>query len=176
MALFRWLNTPSSVSWLVVTGTLLLLFLAFLNVACGIIYFSVFGSSLMPDWQGLGAMSEEEQFGFFARGLCCVPFGCLIEEVISRVPLTLVGKKWPGSAMPFLVAIPLSIFFGWLHGGWATVPYQGFCGLILCLYYLKAGGQEGKLLRPLWVSYLIHTIYDVVLYSLALVGSLAMMS
>lgn len=176
MAIFRWLNASCSTSWLFVTGTLALFLLLTLKAICNIAYFAIFGSSLTPDWQGLGEMNEEEQIGFLAFSLCFAPFGCLVEELIFRAPLSLVGKIWPGSMMPLLAAIPLSIFFGWLHGGWATVPYQGTCGLVLGLYYLKAGGQDGKFLRPMLVSYLIHTLYDLVLFSLALAGSLVALS
>jgi membrane protease YdiL (CAAX protease family) len=170
--LVRWLNTPRSVLWLFVTGTLCLFFCLFISLGCSVVYYAMFGVSLMPDWQGLNQMTDEEQIGYFAFGLCCTPLNAVLEELIFRAPLSIIGKIWPGSAMPLLAAIPLSIFFGWLHGGWATVPYQGACGMVFCLYYLKAGGQEGKFRRPLVVSSLVHAAYDTVVLGFVLTVSL----
>lgn len=176
MALFRWLNTPSSVLRLVAGGTAWLFLLFFLSGIYSAAYYAAFGSSMMPDRRGMAQMSGNELIGSFAFSLCAAPFACMVEELISRAPLSMIGKIWPGSAMPLLAAILSSIFFGWLHGGWATVPYQGVCGLILSLYYLKAGGQEGTLFRPLSVSYLIHMGYNIALFGLGLVVSVAVAS
>lgn len=163
MSFFRWLNTPKPIVEIVAGGVVSMLLLLIINGLCSMAYYAVVGTALMPDWQGLNAMSEREQFAFFKRQLFSVPLGCFLEELFSRAPLTLVGKLRPRRAMPLLVAIPLSIFFGWMHGGWATVPYHGSGGLIFSLCYLKAGGQEGKFLRPLWTSYLVHLLFDLVL-------------
>jgi len=79
--------------------------------------------------------------------LLCV-FSWFLEEVVFRfIPIAasvrIFGKKYK----IFIVLILVSGLFGFLHGGWSFIFFQGFCGLTLCLLYLKCGGLSTEYLK-----------------------------
>lgn len=87
--------------------------------------------------------------------------GVFIEEIVFRAPLSIAVFIF-GECAPVLIVASLisSIIFGFIHGDIWNVACQGVGGLIYCVIFLKTGGFNGKVVKPLAVTYLTHLMYD----------------
>lgn len=92
-----------------------------------------------------------------------IALSTLIEELIFRLPLALAVRKWGRSKKVLLVALILSILFGYSHGTAYNILIQGVVGFSFCLLFLKCGGYEKKYKNGLLTSWATHTIYDLLL-------------
>ncbi|MEK9155610.1 MAG: CPBP family intramembrane glutamic endopeptidase [Patescibacteria group bacterium] len=129
---------------------------------------TIVGTRLVPDWLEIEGKPLEYQIIFLIFLLLGAPLNSVIEELIFRAPLSVVGKIWPGHRVGIWVALVSSIIFGYIHGGLATIPAQGVLGMILCFSYMKCGGMEGKFWRPIGVTIAVHTLYNFVLLCVGL--------
>lgn len=98
------------------------------------------------------------------------PEKALLEEICWRLPLVLM-VKWTGrnAKAVLLFAVALSVGFGSGHSYLSgseliAITIQGTLGFIWCLLFLKAGGMQGKILKPLLVTTLVHTCYNWIIY------------
>jgi hypothetical protein len=99
-----------------------------------------------------------EEFAFRAAPLFA---GWGVARFISwvrSIPLTGVAN-WT----LIFISIGSSVLFGYIHGGWFTVPVQGVGGVVFCAAYLKFGGLEGKWLPPLLGSWAVHASFNIML-------------
>ena len=95
-----------------------------------------------------------------------LPICAMIEEFFFRLPLIFLCGKQP--KMILLGAIILSMIFGYAHGGWQQIPLQGFCGMILCLVFLKCGGLHEKPGKAFLSSSFVHVAFNWSLFTLAM--------
>lgn len=94
--------------------------------------------------------------------------GAMIEEGAFRfAPLFLYWFIYDefSSSDSFLrgvvpVSILSSVVFGYIHGGWFTLPVQGVSGIIFSVVYLKFGGMQGKVILPFVASSITHFFYN----------------
>lgn len=85
----------------------------------------------------------------------------LYEEAVFRGPLVffLVFDRLPY----FLAAsIVLSVAFGYMHGGWGPAIFHGPMGFALCLQFAAVAGPEGKFLRAIASTSLIHAAWNAI--------------
>jgi len=105
--------------------------------------------------------------GFFSTLFVCAA----IEEIFFRfIPLYFARLLTKKTSIILFVAIISSIIFGDLHGNAWHIFLQGISGFILCVVYLKCGGMQGKIIKPLSCSTLSHFGFNSFLTLLALVG------
>lgn len=92
-----------------------------------------------------------------------IPCAAFIEEVLFRLPLSI---PWyfgqPLLSLPF--AVFLSGFFGWVHGDLSNIAVQGLGGLVMSIVFLKCGGLQGKIIKPLLASTSTHALFNAHLY------------
>lgn len=86
------------------------------------------------------------------------------EEVIFRLPISWIVKTSDKklSGVIFASAV-FSLLFGLAHSYVFSVFLQGVLGFLFCILYLKCGGFEGKILKPLIVTTLTHATYNFLL-------------
>ena len=93
-----------------------------------------------------------------------------IEELLFRGPLIIpILLKWTKRNV-LLYALPFSMVFGLMHGGWANVLVQGAEGLYLCILVLKCGGLQGGHIKGFCVAYTAHLLFDIAVFALALLS------
>jgi hypothetical protein len=78
---------------------------------------------------------------------------------VGSIPLTGVAN-WT----LILISLGSSVLFGYIHGGWFTVPIQGVGGMVFCAAYLKFGGLEGRFLPSLLGSWAVHASFNLALF------------
>lgn len=123
--------------------------------------------SIYPDFPG----EAENRIPILAAWF---PFYLLLaaysEEFVFRLPLALL-VKWEWSVKGILIAASvLSVLFGLVHGGIVNIFIQGVAGFAYCLLFLKAGGMQGKVVKPLVVTTLVHFSFNGILALLVVAG------
>lgn len=68
----------------------------------------------------------------------------------------------------FVAVLCSSVIFGYVHFGLKSILLQGVGGLVLSIVYVKCGGFNGKVIKPLLVSTLVHSLYNNVLIAFVL--------
>lgn len=96
----------------------------------------------------------------------------LIEEVIFRLPLALIVKKWGNSWQLFIAIVLFSMAFGMAHGSVKNIPLQGTFGLIYCLIFLKCGGLQRRYGKALCASTLAHVTMNGIIALIALANGI----
>jgi len=116
-----------------------------------------------------------------------IPFAAFLEEVLFRLlPMVLFvilvdvfsffrDKEY---TVLLLIGILSSAFFGYLHGNWVNVFIQGVSGFVYFLFYWKLFVQINQesdsidvlFLRPLLLVVALHTTFNCICISLALIG------
>ncbi len=88
------------------------------------------------------------------------------EELFFRIPLIIpITLSWSTRAI-LLYAIPFSIVFGLLHGGFLNILIQGVAGFGLCILALKCGGLQGRPVRGFLVAYIAHVLFDITIFAI----------
>ena len=83
------------------------------------------------------------------------------EEIIYRFPISWIVKTSDKRLSSVIFAsVILSLVFGLAHGHFLNILIQGVCGFMWSILYLKCGGFEGKILKPLIVTTLVHATYN----------------
>jgi membrane protease YdiL (CAAX protease family) len=102
------------------------------------------------------------------------------EEILFRLPLSLAVKllkRWERARNYTLIAlvIILSVAFGLAHGDGSFasrclfVPMQGVMGVVFCVFYLKCGGFNGKIWKPLLLTWALHVMLNSQLFALEII-------
>ena len=89
--------------------------------------------------------------------------GALVEEILFRFPLSILGLIGAGPQLTLLGACILSGIFGWCHGGVSHVLIQGPFGFLLSMLYLKCGGYQGNVVKALFTTTLVHAGFNLFL-------------
>lgn len=112
---------------------------------------------------------------FFSTSFLLLPILVFIEEVIFRLPITLIFKYSIPEYYKYFLVLLLSIFFGLFHLGFydsdlwfLALLFQGFAGLMYSFVYIKSGGVNGRPFEGLIVSTLAHVIINVIFTFLVL--------
>lgn len=96
----------------------------------------------------------------------------LMEEIMFRLPLVLcVELKWSVNKT-LLVAAALSALFGYAHGGFRFILFQGVFGFLYSILFLKCGGLERRYVKALLVSTTIHFLWNGTLAAIAYASGL----
>ncbi len=85
------------------------------------------------------------------------------EELIFRLPLAIFVRMGWSLEKVFVVAVPLSVFFGFLHGGISHIFLQGVSGFIFSIVFLKCGGWQRNYTKALLASTATHFMFNAVL-------------
>lgn len=86
------------------------------------------------------------------------------EEIVFRFfPLHIVVEIIKNPRVVLIVAIIVSIIFGYLHGNWQKIFLQGITGFVLSCVYLKCGGFQKRWLKALAASSLTHILFNLTL-------------
>jgi len=96
------------------------------------------------------------------------------EELLFRVLPLGFGRfitKDP-RVLLWMIVIPTSILFGFVHGSVWNILIQGVGGMILCIVYLMCGGYQGKILKPFFMTSAIHCVYDTIIVTGVLLSAL----
>ena len=91
-----------------------------------------------------------------------VVFGSAIwEELRYRLLPFVLARRWQSKTVLIIALFTSSAIFGWSHGNFSLerlpeVLHKGVPGLILGLVFLKCGGMNDKLVKPLICCSLVH--------------------
>lgn len=95
----------------------------------------------------------------------------LNEELIFRAPLGIAAfylDRLGRLPLVLVLALISSIIFGWLHGGWIFVCFQGVGGYLYSLLFLKCGGLKGYIFKPLVASTFAHYLHNQIIVLIVL--------
>jgi membrane protease YdiL (CAAX protease family) len=91
----------------------------------------------------------------------------LLEEVFFRLPLVPIVWLTRSVKNTLVCAVLLSGGFGYLHGSVPNIFTQGVGGFVYCVLFLKCGGMDMRILKPLTITFVTHLGYDAMLLGLA---------
>ncbi len=87
--------------------------------------------------------------------------GVLAEETFFRyMPLMLAAASGFKIEALLFISVISSALFGYIHGGFPYIAFQGVTGFLLCLLFLKCGGLHGHHFKALTASTLAHFSID----------------
>lgn len=105
--------------------------------------------------------------------LFLIMLNLLIEELVFRVPISFYIKSGLDLRFKLSLIFLSSIIFGIIHLQYfdtqelfITLPVMIIGGLIYSFVYLLLGGKDGKVLLPLVGVWIIHVLYDLLIFSL----------
>ena len=88
-----------------------------------------------------------------------------IEELLFRfIPITIGTNGFKSIKLTYFLCIISSIIFGYLHGSMANFFAQGLMGLGFCIFYLKFGASNKKIIKPLLATSLTHCLFNFILF------------
>lgn len=108
---------------------------------------------------------------YFPGALLSTFLGAAWEELIFRSPLLLAVFWWNRSGKILLAAAALSLVFGLAHGSYHHIFIQGVTGFCLSLLFLKCGGLNEKLNKPILICSSAHALLNIIIFALASFGS-----
>ncbi len=85
------------------------------------------------------------------------------EELLFRLPLAIFVRMGWSLEKVFVVAVVLSLLFGFLHGGISHIFLQGVSGFIFSVVFLKCGGWQRNYAKALIASTVTHFMFNAVL-------------
>lgn len=90
-------------------------------------------------------------------------FAAAAEEIMFRVPLIFILNT--SDSRPFLIfsVLAISATFGFLHGGFVNILYQGAGGVFFCVAFLKGGAINDNLGKGFFIATLVHFSLNVIL-------------
>ena len=92
------------------------------------------------------------------------------EECMFRLPLAvMVEHDWTVSQIA-LGVLGLSTVFGLLHGGILNILVQGVSGLLYSVLFLKCGGYQGRIGKPILCSTAVHFLFNASISAAILAG------
>ncbi|MBI5046037.1 MAG: CPBP family intramembrane metalloprotease [Candidatus Niyogibacteria bacterium] len=89
------------------------------------------------------------------------------EELLFRLPLALFVRVGWSLNRVLIIAIAISMYFGFSHGGVSHIFVQGVDGFIFSMVFLKCGGWQKHYAKALLASSTTHFMYNGVLMCLA---------
>lgn len=99
---------------------------------------------------------------FFVILVTVLP-GTFFEELLFRLPMALAVHRWGRSYKVLVSAVVLSVVFGFVHGTVFNILIQGLVGFAYCILFLKAGGYVGKNKKAILTTWIVHSLYDLIL-------------
>lgn len=111
----------------------------------------------------LAAMLEELLFRLLplvATALVTALVVCLVNERAGKN--IDIGKAV--IVMSLLVAVPVSLYFGYGHGNIFNLFIQGFTGFILSMVYIKCGGVSLGFLKGFAFSSVLHFTFNAIIF------------
>lgn len=88
-----------------------------------------------------------------------------LEEILFRGHLVLAVKKYGKSVKVLIVAVLLSVIFGWIHGGIIHIFIQGVNGFVWCLLFLKSGGFQQRYIKAFATTIAVHSMYNGIIFA-----------
>lgn len=105
--------------------------------------------------------TKKPKFGMFTWYLpVLIAFAAFVEECAFRAPLAIVALDERKTSMVLLMAVFLSVVFGYVHGGASFILIQGVSGFLYSILFLKCGGLKTKILKPLTASTTLHFLFN----------------
>lgn len=89
-------------------------------------------------------------------------YAAIFEEMLFRMPLAIAAEFCRPKTIVILVIV-LSIIFGYLHGSFHHIYFQGAHGLVYSVIFLKAGGFQRRPFKALLAATIIHASYNLAL-------------
>lgn len=86
------------------------------------------------------------------------------EELMFRFPIYFVASMVGVNRFVLVYAFILSIGFGVAHGSWVNIFIQGFAGIYWSILYIKCGGGQGRVFKPLLASSFAHFAFNGILF------------
>ena len=112
-------------------------------------------------WDGTELVTDGAFLSFLA-------VSAFIEELMFRAPLMLVVGSGRYPSLVAVAAIALSCAFGYVHfGGISSIPVQGILGIMLSVMFLKFGGANRKLWKPLFCTTFAHLATNLAIFFVA---------
>ena len=146
-------------------------------IAAGTLFYVLWAFFLSITWtllfedSGLG-YSVEDEASMIITLMVLAPVLAFVEELLSRLPLSLMCK-W-GAPRNAKAQVLFVISMGLLFGTWHSLEsgseifamcMQGVGGIMLGLVYLWTGGYNGKTVKPLVITTVIHTCMNWTLWT-----------
>jgi membrane protease YdiL (CAAX protease family) len=158
IAMWKWLKSPEIKWWQIAILFIVIPIANFIISVSGGLLMHAFGVNShyapylldpdrVPEW--LGYIFTHAIFVLFA-------FETL---VFVALPLDCAVRRY-GPRGQLLVALAACVVFGHMHGGGAQIAQQGLEGLVFCYVYLKTGGWKGRMLFPLTMTTIVHSLND----------------
>ena len=84
------------------------------------------------------------------------------EDVLFRLlPIALIRKRTDSRLWLILTIVASSLVFGYLHDSFFNIAVQGGAGLLFSLLFLKCGGMQGRYLKALAYTSIVHTYVNI---------------
>lgn len=90
-------------------------------------------------------------------------FAAAAEEIIFRVPLILILDVSDSRPLLLFSALASSAIFGFSHGGFLNVLFQGAGGVFFCVAFLKGGAINDNLGKGFFIATFTHFLLNVIL-------------
>ena len=87
-----------------------------------------------------------------------------MEEIFFRfAPLFLAAalfRRFERGIILLFFVVASSVIFGWMHGGYEYIFFQGVFGVLFCVLYLKCGGMQGHHVKALVTTTGAHFLWN----------------
>jgi membrane protease YdiL (CAAX protease family) len=142
--------------------------MAFVYGAGALVYSMMAFPVVMVFW-GRPAASNVKPIEQDLAEIWLLPAAALTEEILFRLPLALIFWRRYRLESMLAAALVLSLLFGYAHGGWYHVIFQGVSGFAFSLVFIKCGGYRYHYGKALLASGLSHTITNTLVALILLV-------
>lgn len=166
--MYSWIESEA-VEWKELLSLLVTFLLCKIWVAISLlaIHLFILGPTVRLDSQDIIQLATHN-FVLFIVTLCVTS---LFEESVFRaLPVYIAMRSISGGRAVhkhkvFLVMIVTSsLFFALYHELQISIVIQFFGGIITSIFFLKCGGYQGKLLKPLLMSSTLHFFFNLTIF------------
>lgn len=151
-----WLSTEPGIIQLpkqIIKAAIILLFI---SLATGLTTFYIMGAEppARPD------MEELTTLDFSTFALILFVF-LVVEEIAFRlVPIAIGMLVCKNLGITIFICLISSVICGYLHGNEWNILSQGVISFCYCLYYLKFGGRNKKIIKPFISIVFVHSLLN----------------
>jgi len=103
------------------------------------------------------------------EALAIVVLVVIIEELLFRLPLALVIKRYGVSWHVIVSAVIVSVIFGCGSGYKWNIFFQVISGMFMCLLFIKCAGVKNNYFRALVATSIYHLVWIFLAFELLLV-------
>lgn len=161
--MWTWITRECRLS--VLPGTIIMLIVSYITWCCVLFYSDVIPPEL---YEGVEESNPFRSFGVTTddfKWWVFLFFSAFIEEVLFRAPISLVVRKLKHPVIVVTSVTGLSVLFGYIHlFTWWSVLIQGVFGFMISVAYLKFGGAQGKIIKPLFCATIAHFASNATLF------------